>query len=118
VKVLQGLVLLVITTTSLGAFSGRHGYETRQIDLSAKRFSFEPAEITLEKGVPVTLHLKTTDVTHGLVIEELGVKTEIKKGKESSVSFTPEKTGTFTGKCAHFCGAGHGSMTLTVHVVE
>ncbi len=117
-KVLQGLVLLVMTTTALGAFSAPYTREARQIDVLAKRFSFEPAEITVEKGVPVTLHLRTADVTHGLIVEELGLKTEIKKGKESTVTFTPEKTGSFVGKCAHFCGAGHGSMTLRINVVE
>lgn len=117
-KVLQGLVLLVVATIGLGASSPAHNGDPRQIEVLAKRFSFEPAEITVQKGAPITLHLKSADVAHGLVIEELGLRTEIRKGKDSVVTFTPEKTGTFTGKCAHFCGAGHGSMTLTVHVVE
>jgi cytochrome c oxidase subunit 2 len=42
----------------------------------------------------------------------------VKKGKASDVSFTPQQVGTFVGKCAHFCGAGHGSMALTIHVTE
>jgi len=34
------------------------------------------------------------------------------------VQFTPDKTGDFVGHCSVFCGSGHGSMTLTLHVVE
>jgi cytochrome c oxidase subunit II len=90
----------------------------QKIDVSASRFSFEPHEITVKKGEPVILSVHSTDVTHGLVIEELGVRTEVKKGEAEDVNMTPETAGTFEGRCAHFCGKGHASMTLTVHVVE
>jgi cytochrome c oxidase subunit II len=88
------------------------------IAIEAHRFAFEPSEITVKKGQAVTLEIHSKDVSHGLVIDELGVRTEIQKGKTAEVKFDPEAAGTFEGKCAHFCGAGHGSMTLTVHVVE
>jgi cytochrome c oxidase subunit II len=88
------------------------------ISITAQRFSFSPSEITVKKGQEVTLEITTTDVSHGLVIEGLGVRTEVKKGQSAEVKFTPETPGTFEGKCAHFCGKGHGSMKMTVHVVE
>jgi len=91
----------------------------RTIEMTAQRFSFEPNEITIKKGVPVVLVIKSEDVVHGLVIEDLGVRTtEVKKGEATELKFDPETTGTFEGKCAHFCGKGHGSMKLTVHVTD
>jgi cytochrome c oxidase subunit 2 len=58
------------------------------------------------------------DVTHGLKIEAFDVKSDdIKKGKETEIRFTPQETGHFEAKCAHFCGKGHGSMTLQIDVV-
>ena len=90
----------------------------KEINISAGRFAFAPNEITIKKGEPVTLLIHSTDVTHGLVSEDLGVRTNIKKGQTATVTFTPDTAGTFQGKCAHFCGKGHGSMTLIVHVVE
>jgi len=90
----------------------------RQIDIVAKRFAFEPKEITVKKGESVTLSITSEDVNHGLTIEELGVRAEVKKGEPASIPLTPTTEGTFSGKCAHFCGKGHGDMTLTVHVVE
>jgi cytochrome c oxidase subunit 2 len=90
----------------------------RTISITAQRFSFAPNEITVKKGQEVTLVIQTKDVSHGLLIEDLGVRTDIKKGKTTEVKFTPETVGTFEGKCAHFCGSGHGSMTMTVHVTE
>ncbi len=90
----------------------------KTISITAQRFSFSPNEITVKKGEEVTLEITSKDVSHGLLIEDLGVRTEIKKGQSAEVKFTPETAGTFEGKCAHFCGKGHGSMTMTVHVVE
>jgi len=90
----------------------------KTISITAQRFYFTPNEITVKKGQEVTLVIQSKDVGHGLVIEDLGVRTEVKKGESAEVKFTPETAGTFEGKCAHFCGKGHGSMTMTVHVVE
>jgi cytochrome c oxidase subunit II len=90
----------------------------KTISITAQRFYFSPNEITVKKGQEVTLVIESKDVTHGLVVEDLGVRTEVKKGGSAEVKFTPETVGTFEGKCAHFCGKGHGSMTMTVHVVE
>jgi cytochrome c oxidase subunit 2 len=93
-------------------------HSTKKISITANRFAFEPSEITVKKGEAVTLVIRSGDVSHGLVIEDLGVRAEIKKGQSETVTFTPDTLGEFEGKCAHFCGKGHGSMTLTVHVVE
>src|ERR1700719_3727285 len=91
----------------------------RTIEMTAHRFAFEPNEITVKKGEPVILLIKSIDVIHGLVIEDLGVRTtEVKKGEATEVKFDPETAGTFEGKCAHFCGKGHGSMKMTVHVTD
>ena len=88
------------------------------IELKAKRFSFIPGEITLKKGQPVVLRLSTEDVTHGLFLKELNIKSAIEPGKVSDVAVTPTQTGDFIAKCDHFCGAGHRTMRLMIHVVE
>lgn len=91
----------------------------RRIEIIASKFAYSPNEITLKKDQPVVLVLHSADVTHGLVIPELNVAvTEIKKDKDTEVPLTPQKTGHFTGQCAHFCGTGHGTMILHVEVVE
>lgn len=90
----------------------------KRIEVTAKRFSYTPSEITLKVGQPVVIALKSEDVAHGLKFKELNLQTEIGKGIASELSFTPTKTGDFVGHCSHFCGAGHGSMILTLHVTE
>lgn len=90
----------------------------KRIEIVAKRFDFTPGEITLKKGEPVVLVLKSLDVPHGVRFRELNIETKANKGQTSELAFTPEKTGDFVGHCAVFCGAGHGKMALTLHVVE
>ena len=110
---------ITLTALALGTVMlGSQPKPVQHIEITASRFSFAPNEITIKKGDPVTITVRSTDVTHGLVIKELGVRTEVKKGQAEDLTLTPETAGTFQGKCAHFCGKGHGSMTFTVHVVE
>jgi cytochrome c oxidase subunit II len=90
----------------------------REIEVTAKRFSYQPSEITVKKGEPVLLVVKSQDVGHGLRFRELNIDLKTPKtGGTAQVQFTPDLTGDFTGHCSVFCGAGHGSMTLTLHVV-
>ena len=89
----------------------------QRIEVTAKRFAFLPGEITLKKGQPVILVLKSSDVAHGLRIRELNVDVKVKAGGTAQVEFTPDKTGDFIGHCSVFCGTGHGSMSIRVHVV-
>jgi cytochrome c oxidase subunit II len=98
-------------------FTG-HAESAKTITISASKFQFEPNDITVKKGEEVTMVIQSQDVTHGLLLKDFGVKTEIKKGQSTEVKFTPQTAGTFEGKCAHFCGKGHGSMKMTIHVVE
>jgi cytochrome c oxidase subunit 2 len=110
-------VVLALTATVLGG-QPKRAPSANHIDITASRFSFSPNEITVKKGDPVTITVHSSDVTHGLVIPDLGIRTEVKKGQSEDLTLTPEAAGTFQGKCAHFCGKGHGSMIFTVHVVE
>ncbi len=113
----------VFILAMLGSFASvnsdvRTDVSPRPVEVIAKRFAFEPDSITLKKGQPVDLVLKSTDVPHGIRFRELNVEVKVAKGGSNDVHFTPTKTGTFIGHCSVFCGAGHGSMTLTLHVVD
>ena len=90
----------------------------RRIEITAKRFAFNPSEITVKKGQPVVLAIKSADVSHGLRFRELNLNLKIEKNSSAELPFTPEKTGDFVGHCSVFCGSGHGQMTLTMHVVN
>ena len=104
---------LAMCSLALSGFSSAPDAPQR-IEVSVKRFAYTPAEITLKKGQPVVLVLTTEDVK----FKELNLNTKIEKGKPSELAFTPDKAGDFVGHCSVFCGSGHGSMTLTLHVTE
>jgi cytochrome c oxidase subunit II len=117
----QGLGLFVLTAFSLPAAwtASSQDAPPRKVEITAKRFSFQPAEITLKKGEPVVLVFKSEDVTHGIKFQEFNIdETEIKKDASKEINLTPDQVGDFIGHCSHFCGEGHGSMMLTVHVTE
>jgi len=90
----------------------------QRIEITAKRFTFTPGEITLKRGQPVVLVLKSADVAHGIRFRDLNVEVKVGAGGTAEVQFTPQKTGDFIGHCFVFCGSGHGSMMLTLHVVD
>jgi cytochrome c oxidase subunit 2 len=108
----------IVTAAAFSTRMVRAQGEPRRIEVTAKRFVYDPGEITVKKGQPVVLVIKSADVDHGLRFRELNLNAKIDKGKSAELSFTPDKTGDFVGHCSVFCGAGHGSMTLTLHVVE
>jgi cytochrome c oxidase subunit II len=115
------LLVLLVGIATAGVFSThsvRAQDAPRRIEITAKRFTFDPTEITLKKGQPVVMVVKSLDVAHGLRFRDLNLELKVPKAGTAELRFTPEKTGDFVGHCAVFCGAGHGKMTLTLHVVE
>ena len=90
----------------------------QRIEITAKRFAYSTTEITAKKGVPVTIVLTSQDVEHGLKFKDFNVAMTVKKGESKEITFTPDKAGDFIGKCSQFCGSGHGSMQITLHVTE
>jgi cytochrome c oxidase subunit 2 len=114
------LLILFLGAAGFGApASMAWGQATPQrIEITAQRFVFKPGEITVKVGQPVVLVLKSLDVGHGLHIRDLGVNIKVKAGQTAEATFTPTKTGDFTGRCSVYCGSGHGSMTFLLHVVS
>lgn len=88
------------------------------IRITAKNFEFAPGTITVKKGVPVVLELSSQDRRHGFSLRAFGVRTDVKPGSVSRVSFTPDRTGRFTFTCDVFCGDGHEQMTGTLVVID
>jgi cytochrome c oxidase subunit 2 len=112
------MVAAILLATVFSSPMARAEGSPQRIEITAKRFQFEPGEITLKRGQPVVLVLKSADVAHGIRIRDLNVDVKVGKGGSAEVEFTPEKTGDFIGHCSVCCGSGHGSMVFKVHVVD
>ncbi|MBI3305406.1 cupredoxin domain-containing protein [Candidatus Parcubacteria bacterium] len=90
----------------------------QEFTLTARQWQFEPATLTVKKGVPVRLSITSIDVTHGFSISEFGVNTALTPNQTNTVEFTATKTGTFSFFCSVFCGSGHSGMRGTLRVIE
>ena len=113
------LVLGLITGLATYSIPTRAQADSTQvIKITASKFHFTPDHITLEKGQPVTLQLTSSDRVHGFMIRALKIDTDIKPGKVTEVTVTPQAAGTFTAICDHYCGLGHGNMKMKVVVEE
>jgi len=72
----------------------------------------------LEKGVPVHVKENSRDVVHSFWIVDFLYKKDVFPGQTNNIYFTPEKVGTYKGKCAELCGEYHSMMLFNVHVAE
>ena len=118
-SMLAGTFAILLGSGLLATHSTAHAQAApRRITVSAKRFAYTPGEITVKRGEPVVLVLTSEDVPHGIRFAELNLQADIKKNATAELAFIPAKTGDFVGHCSRFCGSGHGSMTLTLHVVD
>ena len=92
------------------------GAPTRTVEVKARKFEFEPAEIAVEQGELVTLILESEDVTHGFGIAELDIDVDLPKGQPVEVKFYAERKGVIPFDCTHLCGWGHFGMDGTIIV--
>ncbi len=88
------------------------------IQITAKKFEYNPKEISVKKGVPVVLQFTSLDRLHGFSCPGLKIRTDIVPGKTNTVRFVPDKAGTFPFHCDNFCGTGHEGMKGTITVTE
>jgi len=88
------------------------------IQITAKRYEYNPNTITGKKGVPVVLEFTSLDRLHGFNCPGLGIRTDIAPGKAATLLLVPQKAGTFPFHCDNFCGSGHEDMTGTIVVTE
>jgi cytochrome c oxidase subunit 2 len=113
------IVLLVIGATSAALWAQRvsGGGEVKTIDITASRFQFEPATISVAQGDSVRLRLRSVDRAHAFAIKTFRVKTVIPKGGEIvTVEFVADRAGTFAFTCSEYCGTGHSEMKGTLVV--
>jgi len=70
------------------------------------------------KGVAIKLNLNSEDVIHSFYVPAFRIKQDAVPGKDTSLWFKADKTGTFHLFCAEYCGAEHSRMIGSVIVME
>ncbi len=116
--VIRSVRSALLVALALPAFLLSAPPEARKIEVVAKKYSFEPARIELKAGEPVEITFRSLDTKHGFALKDLNLeKVVFSKEEPATVSFTPEKPGTYPFKCARFCGMGHGKMKGEIVVI-
>lgn len=112
------LFLLIVCTGTAVKAQSQTPESPIEIKITAKRFEFDPATITVPKGKPVRLLITSTDVQHGFSIKELGISRDIKANATTIVEFTPTRAGRFQFHCSVYCGTGHEDMSGELIVTD
>jgi cytochrome c oxidase subunit 2 len=88
----------------------------RIVEIHARRFTFEPSQISVKAGETVRLRLISDDVPHSLVVRQLNLELQASKSHPGESVLKAVTPGDYAGRCGRFCGSGHGRMNFTVHV--
>jgi cytochrome c oxidase subunit 2 len=74
----------------------------------------------LVKGQKVSIDLYSPDVIHSFWVPAFLFKMDVVPGrdKENHFSLTPNRDGTFDGRCAELCGVYHSRMLFNVKVTD
>jgi cytochrome c oxidase subunit 2 len=103
------------------------GQKVQVIELTAKKYEYSLSPVHVKAGTKVQLKITATDHDHGFKIYSTpdGVDSngsaglvfaspqecwQLKKSETTSIEFLAQTPGTYTFKCCHRCGLGHGGM--------
>jgi cytochrome c oxidase subunit 2 len=77
-----------------------------------------PAMLVLPVDEKVRFELTSPDVIHSFWVPSFLFKMDVIPGKTNVFELTPNKVGTYAGKCAELCGVDHSRMLFNVKIVE
>lgn len=110
-------IIFVFTIALSVAGAGLFGQEAAPgaagatpIEVTARKYEFNPAVIRVKQGDHVRLVITATDRTHGFKLADYNIDQRLDKGVAATVEFTADRAGTFPFECSVVCGLGHHRM--------
>ncbi len=101
------VTLLIVLLTVLATDSWA---QERFFEIKAKKFSYTPNMIKVNKGDLIRIRLLSEDVHHGFFLDGYEIKMTAYPGKSGSLKFIADKTGRFVFRCSVTCGEFHPYM--------
>jgi len=118
------VVLFIITIGALPTTSAAGKNTTLTIDVVGRQWFWDvdypgsgvrtANEIHIPVGTSVLVRVRSADVIHSLWVPMLNRKIDVIPGRTNEVVWRADRTGTFRGQCAEFCGVEHAHMALYV----
>lgn len=134
---MSGVIAVTVLSGIVGvrAQAPDSGASTKVIEVSAKKYEFDPAEIHVKAGTRVELKVHSVDETHGiklslnpegstdksspgLVFDKPENNGRVEKNQDQVLDFLAKQPGTYEFKCAKMCGMHHGKMKGKLVVEE
>jgi heme/copper-type cytochrome/quinol oxidase subunit 2 len=84
--------------------------QERTFQIDAHQFAYSPSELKVNEGDTVTIQLISTDVVHGIYVDDYGISVEADPGQSAILTFVADKPGSFRFRCNVTCGAMHPFM--------
>lgn len=84
--------------------------QERTFEIDAHQFAYSPSELYVNPGDTVTIQLVSTDVVHGLYVDDYDISIEADPGQSATLTFVADKPGSFRFRCNVTCGAMHPFM--------
>lgn len=88
------------------------------VTMIAEVFFFDPSEVVVPVGKPVTFRVTSTDVIHGLEIVGTNVNAMVIPGYVSELTVTFHRPGEYLMVCHEYCGTLHHEMQGVLIVEE
>jgi cytochrome c oxidase subunit 2 len=106
------------------------GKPSAEIDITARRWWWEirynatpPSEgfvtaneLHIPAGEPVQITLNSADVIHSFWVPNVTGKRDVIPGRTEQITLRADRIGTWTGRCAEFCGLQHARTNFIVIV--
>lgn len=105
-------------TVNVVAFRWNWGFNYLDEGVYAVGSPAQNAVLVLPVDEKVRFELTSPDVIHSFWIPDFLFKMDVIPGKTNAFELTPDKIGTYPGRCAELCGVQHSSMLFTVKVVD
>jgi heme/copper-type cytochrome/quinol oxidase subunit 2 len=116
--------LTVCLTSTASPRTAAPAEGTQVINVTAKKYEFDPSPIRVKQGTRVQLKITASDHVHGFKISDVPDKggepglvfdsrsdcVRIEEGKTETVEFLAKTPGTYSFRCCVHCGWHHRGM--------
>ncbi|MCU1371666.1 MAG: cytochrome c oxidase subunit [Ilumatobacteraceae bacterium] len=92
-------------------------YPAQDLEMVGDPTTGDGPEMVLPIGATTRLDLVSTDVIHSFWVPRFLSKRDLIPGRTNEMDVTPNRAGTYTGRCAEYCGLDHWRMNFRVRVV-
>ena len=84
--------------------------QERTFQIDAHQFVYSPSELKVNEGDTVIIQLVSSDVVHGIYVDDYDISVEADPGQTKTLTFVADKPGSFRFRCNVTCGAMHPFM--------